>query len=206
MNVAVGALAVVAGQLIPAFTKRGDRKHEDDLEFEKRVWEDKRAALLAVIRWAKGIQRETAPNTEPIRAHYPRADVLFFAAFNPLEPGDELTAFTGQEVQRRYERLKGLLDSAMTVPVNLLLSQLKSEDQTYKAAIQEHLKATQVEGGDLDFQAMSDAGTAASRAMVSRNGIEQIASKLDPDQLHRLAGELLVAANQDLRGGRGYCN
>jgi hypothetical protein len=47
---------------INAATKRGDRKHVTNLEFQKRVWDTKNSALLSLIQTCEGI---TAAATEP---------------------------------------------------------------------------------------------------------------------------------------------
>ncbi|PQE02195.1 hypothetical protein CYL16_01115 [Mycobacterium sp. EPG1] len=196
-NVSAGALAAVAGQLIPAFSKRGDRRHQTDLEFEKRAWEDKRTALLALIRWGRGIQRETTRQADPIYSYHPRADALLYAVTHPLEPGDEVTAFTSQEVQKKYEALKGLIDGALTFPVRMMLAQVRQND-----AARAEAEAAAV-AADLGFSQLATAGESAVKATMARDSIEKaLKSKLNPDELNRLAGELLIAASADLRGGK----
>jgi hypothetical protein len=45
-----GIAGTVSAPVVSALTKFGDRKHERKLKFEKRAWEDKKSALIDIIK------------------------------------------------------------------------------------------------------------------------------------------------------------
>ena len=67
-----GTVAVVT-VVSNALTKRGDRKHAAALDYEQRVWESKRAALVEVIGACEAIKAQIrqllpGPGTKPDEA------------------------------------------------------------------------------------------------------------------------------------------
>ncbi|MBI3217406.1 MAG: hypothetical protein HYZ38_26630 [Mycobacterium sp.] len=203
----MGAVVALSGQVIVASTKRGDRKHQTALEFEKRVGNEKREALLAVIRWAKGIQKKTTPNTDPLRSYHPLTNVLVFAVTHPMELDEEVTAYTGKDVQAKYEVLNNLLSNALATPYQMLVWQIKAYDDEYSASMEARAQALAAQDESeydkhADIAAVMKAGTSASHALGLREQVEgSLKLTLDPDRLHRLAVELIAVARKDMRGG-----
>ncbi|MCV7225854.1 hypothetical protein [Mycolicibacterium komossense] len=196
--------AAIAGQIVPFFTRREDRKHEALLEFERRNADDKRKTLLAVIHWANGIRAAAAASPDPIVASYVRADILAFAAANQLDHSDEITAYTSQEVQRGYQHLNQLLERALIAPIRMMLSHLEDKDRSHTEAIMSYSAEMQWEGKDYDLRDLMTAGESAALAMRLRAEIDKaVASTVDANELHRLASELIEAAKADLRGHSG---
>ena len=179
----IGATAAVAitAQVVGALSKRGDRRHEIALEFDKRAWDGKRDALLALLRWAKGIRREAAVIQDPVVLAYRRSDILTFIARNPLEDSDAVTAYASQNVQDRYEQLQDLLDRTWTTPVKLTMMKLNlvREAKTLIASNDppdEDVSATVREVRDL-----MKFGTNVVMETEAEAEVDEAASSLDPD-------------------------
>jgi hypothetical protein len=57
-SVVTSGVVGISGKTIDAFSKRGDRKHQSALEYEKRAWDTKTAPLTAVIEVCLDIKEQ----------------------------------------------------------------------------------------------------------------------------------------------------
>jgi hypothetical protein len=57
------AFGALSTQVAAAWTKRGDRKHEVNLAFDERVWEDKKTVLIGVIATLSEMRRACEPDS-----------------------------------------------------------------------------------------------------------------------------------------------
>jgi hypothetical protein len=130
-SVVSSGTVALATLIVNALTKRGDRKHESRLDYERRIWEDKRTALVAVIGDCQAIR--SACSSDPPG---------FIGQDTPLEArkryGILRTFDTVQgDLLKREGALVAYADRSVWVPFEKLTRTVNSE-------IEEHFEALSV--------------------------------------------------------------
>lgn len=191
------AFGAFTTQAFNAWTKRGDRKHASQLDFEKRVWEAKSAALVEVI--AKCQRLKDAADVDP--------------------PGGPSPSDTGRDGRRRVQvlmefgaigrdlyggagaSLLAYADQSVTKPV-AALSKLLSHEYTkvisqagYLEYLQEELESI-IDGGGGSAKYFDELQESIGEAEVRLGG----ESTLDVEEVEKLCSEILQAARKNLRG------
>jgi hypothetical protein len=103
---------------VNAFTRRGDRKHEARLDYQQRIWEDKRAALVAVMGDCDVIRstcskRQVGPPDMPTDV-YRRIEVLLTVESLRSRLSAQrgpLVAYADKSVWELFETLTNIIDS-----------------------------------------------------------------------------------------------
>jgi hypothetical protein len=184
-------------QALNAWTKRGDRKHTSQLDFEKRIWEAKSAALVEII--AKCQQLKDATDVDPPGGPEPldtdragRRRRLVLLEFDAI--GLDLYGGVGAN-------LLAYADKSVTQPV-ATLSKLLSYEYT-RVAIQvvrvQHLQEEIdefVSGGGGSGKRFDELQAELGEAEMHLGND----SALDVDKVAKLCREILEAARKNLRG------
>jgi hypothetical protein len=137
LTTGIVALAGIAGTasapVATALTSFGDRKHERKQKFEKRAWEDKKPALVDIIKKVSDIRRACEPDSswkrqgigEAVQFSRMRVRALRVYHDNRFEfiPA-ALLAFGSKSVCDLAEELEGVFKEHYTVATTVNLNQL----------------------------------------------------------------------------------
>jgi hypothetical protein len=113
-SVISSATVAVLTLTVNAATKRGDRKHESQLDYERRIWEDKRTALVAVIGDCHVIRSACSSEPPPFIGHdtplEARKRYRILKTFESVQHDlrkreGSLVAYADQAVWRPFEKL-----------------------------------------------------------------------------------------------------
>ncbi|BBX06931.1 hypothetical protein [Mycolicibacterium aichiense] len=191
------AFVAITSQAVNALMKRGDRKHESQLDFEKRVWEAKSAALVEIV--TKCQRLKDAADVDPPGGPSPsdtrrdgRRRVQVLMEFGAI--GRDLYGGAGAS-------LLAYADQSVTKPV-AALSKLLSHEHTkvisqagYLEYLQEELESM-IDSGGGSAKRFDELQEEIDDAEV-RIGSE---STLNVDEVEKLCSEILGAARRNLRG------
>jgi hypothetical protein len=172
---------------INAAGKRGDRKHVTNLEFQKRVWDTKSAALLSLIKTCEAIN---AAVTDPDADRETRQAAVWWrfhdVAFTKHTP--ELVAYASKTLNSRAWNLEREMQRASKTNA-LYLS------MTNDAAIHDARRAKEEAIDRADFDAAArhrDEEKQYTRTLGAESGI-------DLDMVYRLCIDAVAEAREDLR-------
>lgn len=196
-GIASTALVAVAAQVGTALTTRGDRKHTSQLDFEKRVWEAKSAALVSVIAKCQRLKDATElhPSDVPVSAD----------PFNIVDPSRkfktmrEIAALGPDLYDGIGADLLAYADESVTKPFAELSKLIRHKYAEIWISL---------EFVDLHAKARGEAKQRGDDKAVVAHLSKQIAaetkagrkSDLDVDALVDLCDRILYAARKDLRG------
>lgn len=198
-SVVSSGTVALATLVVNAATKRGDRQHAAALDYEKRVWEAKSAALIEVIGACEAIiaaLRFVETASEPLKTLVERGKLWRAYAFEAiLDHQDDLTgnasaalaAYSSEPLRAAMGDLRALTDAVL------------SHGGSYEFARKEiELKRTAA----LERQDMVEVVDAW------REGEKQAAElsqrlRFERDELRELCERVIEAARQDLRGPVG---
>lgn len=193
----IGSTAAVGlgAQLGTALTKRGDRKHASQLDFDKRVWEAKSAALVSVI--AKCERLRDAVDVDPPGGRSPvdqsrdaRRRQLVLTTFDRiglgLQSGDgaDLLAYASKPVTEKVAKLTKLLSYEYVQQLDYIdtLGDVRVEIESA-----------------IDNQNFELAAALRQREREIQTSLGNV-SNLDVDAVKKLCDEIIAAARKDLRG------
>jgi hypothetical protein len=118
-----------------ALTRRRDRSHEIRLKFDERAWEDKKAALMDIIRKASDIRRACKPDSSwgaggiPEEIQFARMRVRSLEIYhqNPTDfVPTALLAYASKKVCDLTEHLERMLKENYTTATTVNLNRLES--------------------------------------------------------------------------------
>jgi hypothetical protein len=189
-GIAGTAFGAVTGPAAIALTRRADRKHEANLDFEKRARQDKQQALIRIFGTVSEMRRACEPESswkpqgvsEEIQFAFMRAVALLVyhktrADFVPVE----LLAYGSKAVCSRIEKLDAMLKAHYTAATTVSLNERERYTQQPNDAVGE--------GG----------ANEALQLLHQRQNIEDnlgTDSGLDIDELRPLCDQVLEAAKK----------
>lgn len=183
--ISTGAVAA-ASLIINAITKRGDRKHEASIEFEKRVWDIKSHALLSVIKICESIHTavriHSGMDVDRVRAAVYRE--FHRANFRLLTP--ELLAYAAESVTYEVEKLQRAMQRVLLTDALLYEIQVDEARKEKELAIDE---------GDFDRAANVHNREVAMDMRLGKS------SEIDVNTVSSLCKATILHARNDLRGG-----
>jgi hypothetical protein len=191
------AFGAFTTQAFTAWTKRGDRKHTSQLDFEKRIWEAKSAALVEII--AKCQRLKDATDVDPPGGPSPsdthregRRRTLVLMEFDAIGidlyggVGANLLAYADKSVNKPVATLSKLLSHEYSQ----VMGQVKNLEE-----LREEMDAVLADGG-VSMRRFDELQADLNEA-EKRLGNE---STLDVDKVEKLCSEILNAARKNLRG------
>lgn len=196
-GIAGTAFGAFTTQAFNAWTKRGDRKHASQLDFEKRVWEAKSAALVEII--TKCQRLKDATDVDPPGGPSPsdttresRRRMLVLLEFDAIDI--DLYGGVGSN-------LLAYADESVNVPV-ATLSKLLSHEYAHVMRQVTNLDELREEMDEF----IAGEGGSGKRFDELRNAIDEAElrlgneSTLDVNKVEKLCSEILHAARKNLRG------
>lgn len=194
-GIASTALVAVAAQVGTALTKRVDRKQAFQLDFDKRVWEAKSAALVSVI--AKCQRLKDATDVDPPGGPSPRdtnrearRKLLVIQEFDAIGldlyggTGADLLAYADESVRKPFAELSKLISHEYVQQMERLV-EIESIKRAKESAVDE-----------ADFDVSASLRQQEVKAEIALGN----ASTLEVDALAKLCDQILEAARKDLRG------
>lgn len=176
-----------------AWIKRGDRKHERALDFERRVWETKNAVLTQLItkcntlRAACEVEINVVSSDEADSLR--RKRIFLLEAFERVhfdaDASVELILYADKSVMRPAERLSKLITGELE-SLRFMLREIR------EFRVQKELS---IDGQEYE---------AAAQARNSERYVEREICKystFDTDEVAALCTSIIDAARADLRGG-----
>ena len=176
----IAALSIITN----AVTKRGDRKHAMSLEFEKRGWETKSAALLSLIGKCKSIRSAVDPDQDNERnqaAIFRRFDKHYYDGLS----SPELIAYAAKSVNEPVERLYRMMQQSRSVDALIYFHRLPD-------IIQEKEDA-------MDRQDVPAAATHRDHEVETLKLVGRT-SGIDVASVESLCNTIIEQAQKDLRG------
>lgn len=191
-GIASTAFVAVAAQVGTAATKRGDRKHASQLDFNKRVWDSKSAALVSVITQCQFLKDAADVDLPDIRSTYrdPRrrrgSVVMACEELGNLYDGigADLLAFADKSVAKPFAEVSKLVNRERSQHHSLLLRIQRRKTEEAQAV------------DEMD----SEASNRFRNFEAAAQSVLGDASTLDVDALVKLCDQTIDAARKDLRG------
>jgi hypothetical protein len=184
VSVISSAVVAVVTLVVNALMRRGDRKHAVSLEFDKRVWDAKSTALLALIEKCDVI-RMTIRESERHGAAYRQGALYWVFHENFFLPGGPaLTAYAAPSVNHLVDQLNQIMRQTISTDALLYVGRIPEFRKQIEEAI---------DRGDFEGAARTrDEEVETMDAMGKASGI-------DVPAVDKLCGDLIAAARRDLR-------
>jgi hypothetical protein len=184
--VSTGSVAVLT-LVFNATTKRGDRKHDMNLEFQKRVWDTKSTALLSLIQRCESI---SAAATEPNADREDRQAALWWrfydSGFTIHTP--ELVAYASDSLNHHVSDLQREMQRASKADAMV-------NAMTHDYAVRKARSAKEEAIDRRDYEAAvkyRDEERSHTRALGAESGINL-------EQVERICRDIVAGAREDLR-------
>lgn len=184
--ISTGSVAVLT-LVFNAATKRGDRKHDMNLEFQKRVWDTKSTALLSLIQTCESI---SAAATDPNDDHEDRQAALwrrfYDIGFTIHTP--ELVAYASDSLNHHVSDLQREMQRASKTD-----AMVNAVTHDYAVREARSAKEEAIDRGDYEAALKHrDEERSHTRALGAESGISV-------EQVELLCRDIIAGAREDLR-------